>query len=110
MLQLVPVVKILKKAGVTGKIWEKVEVKLLRDLTKKSIILVLWQISPIGEKNIHHHRSKTRENDNFSTKQSSFLSPNFIRESTVIVIPNNVEFCKQYFLREYLLLIRKSCN
>ena len=33
---LVPVVKILKKNGVTGKIWEKEGVKLLRDLTEKS--------------------------------------------------------------------------
>ena len=32
------------------------------------------------------------------TKQSPFLSPNFIRRSTVIVIPYNVELCKQYFL------------
>ena len=37
MLPLVPVVKILKKIGVTGKIWEKAEVKLLRDLTEKSV-------------------------------------------------------------------------
>ena len=50
------------------------------------------------------------ENDNFLTKQSPFLSPNFIRGTAVIVIPNNVELCKQYFLQEYLLLIRKSCN
>ena len=34
---LVPVVKILKKIGVTGKIWEKAGVKLLRDLTEKSV-------------------------------------------------------------------------
>ena len=34
---LIPVVKILKKNGVTEKIWEKVGVKLLRDLTEKSI-------------------------------------------------------------------------
>ena len=38
MLPLVPVVKILKKRiGVTGKIWEKARVKLLRDLTEKSV-------------------------------------------------------------------------
>ena len=37
MLPLVPVVKIVKKIGVTGKIWEKVGVKLLRDLTEKSV-------------------------------------------------------------------------
>ena len=30
-----PVVKILKKVGVTGKIWEKVGIKTLRDLTNK---------------------------------------------------------------------------
>ena len=36
-LPLVPVVKILKKIGVTGKIWEKAGVKLLRDLTEKSV-------------------------------------------------------------------------
>ena len=34
----IPVVKILKKKfGVTGKIWEKAGVKLLRDLTEKSV-------------------------------------------------------------------------
>ena len=32
---LVPVVKILKKIGITGKIWEKAGVKLLRNLTEK---------------------------------------------------------------------------
>ena len=64
-------------------------------------------VRTIGEKKIHNHRRKTRENDNFLTKQSS---PNFIRGSTVIVIPHNVELCEQYFLQECLLLIRKSCN
>ena len=34
---LVPVVKILKKIGVTGKIWEKPGVKLSRDLIEKSV-------------------------------------------------------------------------
>ena len=28
----------------------------------------------------------------------------------MIVIPHNVELCKQYFLHEYLLSIRKPCN
>ena len=38
MLPLVPVVKILRKNfGVTGKIWEKAGVKLLRNLTEKSV-------------------------------------------------------------------------
>ena len=38
MLPLVPVVKILRKRiGVTRKIWEKAGVKLLRDLTEKSV-------------------------------------------------------------------------
>ena len=37
MLPLIPVVKIVKKIGVTGKIWEKAGVKLLRDLTEKSV-------------------------------------------------------------------------
>ena len=37
MVPLVPAVKILKKKGVTGKIWEKAAVKLLRDLTEKSV-------------------------------------------------------------------------
>ena len=37
MPPLEPVVKILKKIGVTGKIWEKAGVKLLRDLTEKSV-------------------------------------------------------------------------
>ena len=37
MLPLVPVVKILKKIGVTGKVREKAGVELLRDLTKKSV-------------------------------------------------------------------------
>ena len=37
MLALVPVVKILKKTGVTGKISEKAGVKLLRNLTEESV-------------------------------------------------------------------------
>ena len=37
MPPLAPVVKILKKIGVTGKIWEKAGVKLLRDLTEQSV-------------------------------------------------------------------------
>ena len=37
MLPLVHVVKILKKSWVTGKSWEKAGVKLLRDLTEKSV-------------------------------------------------------------------------
>ena len=37
MTPLVPVVKILKIIGFTGKIWEKAGVKLLRDLTEKSV-------------------------------------------------------------------------
>ena len=37
MPPLPPVVKILKKTGVTGKIWEKEGVKLLRDLTEKNV-------------------------------------------------------------------------
>ena len=53
---------------------------------------------------------KLGKNDKFLTKQSPFLSPNFIRGSAVIVIPHNVELCKQYFLQECLLLIRKSYN
>ena len=111
-----------------GKIWEKAGVKRLRDLTEKSVnfnilatsnirLLLVFgeedlinETSPIAEKKIHDHRRKTRENDSFLTKQSPFLSPNFIRGSTVIVIPHNVELCKQYFLQECLLLIRKSCN
>ena len=70
------------------------------------------EISPIGEEKIHDHRKKTRENYNFLTKQSRapFLSPNFIQGCTVIAIPQNVELCKQYFLQECLLLIRKSYN
>ena len=40
MLPLVSVAKILKKRiGVTGKVWEKARVKLLRDLTEKSVNL-----------------------------------------------------------------------
>ena len=37
MPPLVLVDKILKKIGVTGKIWEKAAVKLLRDLTEKNV-------------------------------------------------------------------------
>ena len=37
MLSSVPVVKILKIIGVTGNIWEKAGVKLLMDLTEKSV-------------------------------------------------------------------------
>ena len=52
------------------------------------------EVSSIGEKKVHDHRRKTRENYNFLTKQSPFLSPNFIRGSMVTVIPHNVELCK----------------
>ena len=68
------------------------------------------EISPIGEKKVYNLWRKTQENDKFLTKQSPFLSPNFIRGPTVIVIPHNVELCRQYFLQEYVLLIRKSCD
>ena len=37
MPPLVPVVKILKKIEVTGKIWENAGIKLLRDLTEKRV-------------------------------------------------------------------------
>ena len=37
MPPVAPVFKIVKKIGITRKIWEKVEVKLLRDLTEKSV-------------------------------------------------------------------------
>ena len=40
---------------------------------------------------IHDHRRKRQENDKFSTKQSPILSSNFIRGSTVIVMPHNVQ-------------------
>ena len=68
------------------------------------------KIGPISDKKIHYHRRKTLENYNFLTKQPPFLSPNFIGGPMVIVIPHNVELCKQYSLQECLLLIRKSCN
>ena len=49
MLPLAPVVKDLKK-GVTGKIWKKAGVKLLRDLTEKSVNFsgFNWQITTLG--------------------------------------------------------------
>ena len=47
VLPLVPVVKILKKIGVTRKIWEKAGVKLLRDLTEKSV-----NFGPLATSNI----------------------------------------------------------
>ena len=126
-LSLVPVVRILKKIEVNEKTWEKAGVKLLMDLTEKSVrfsalatssIRVLLflvrgstnEISPIGEKKINGHRRKPQENDNFLTKQSPFLSPNFIQGSMVIVIAHNVEFYKQYFLQKCVLLIRKTYN
>ena len=37
VLPLAPVVKILKKIGVTRKIWEKAGVNILRDLTEKRV-------------------------------------------------------------------------
>ena len=48
----------------------------------------------ISERKFHDHRRKTQENDNFLMKQSLFLNPNFILESTLIVIPHNVQLCK----------------
>ena len=50
MPRLVPVVKILKKIGVTGKIWKRAGAKLLRDLTEKSVnfgTLVTSNIRPL---------------------------------------------------------------
>ena len=125
MLPLVPVVKILKKKWSHRENLGERGGQTKRELTEKSVnfstlatsnirFLVkpgsINETSPIGEKKIHDHRRKTRGNDNFLMKQSPFLSPNFIRGFTVIVIPHNVELCKQYFLQERLLLIRKSCN
>ena len=117
------------KIGVTSKIWEKAGLKLLMDLTENSVNFSTFATSNIrlllffffGEEDQwtklvrlvrknHDHRRKTRENNNFLTKQPPFLSPRFFRGSTVIVIHHNVELCKQYFLHECLLLIRKSCN
>ena len=130
MLPLVPVVKILKKklgkfhrenlgesGGQTfkGSDREKCRFYYFGNFQHQAFAS-FWckgsinETSPIGEKKIHNHRRKTRENDNFLTKQSPFLSPNFTRGSTVIVIPHNVELCKQYFLQDCLLLNRKSCN
>ena len=37
-----------KKIWVTGKIWEKAVVKLLRDLAEKSINLLLWELPTSG--------------------------------------------------------------
>ena len=47
MPPLVPVVKILKKIGVTRRIWEKAGVKLLRDLTEKSVNFSTLETSDI---------------------------------------------------------------
>ena len=68
------------------------------------------EISPIGEKKIMVTEGKLGKMTSFLTKQSPVLSPNLIQGSTVIVIPHNEELCKQYFLQECLLSIRKSCN
>ena len=62
------------------------------------------ETSPIGEKKFMITEEKLGKMTTFWKKQSPFLSPNFIRGSTVIVIPHNVELCKQYFLQECLLL------
>ena len=47
--KIVLLVKILKKIGVNGKVWEKAEVKLLRDLTEKSVNFstLNWQLSAL---------------------------------------------------------------
>ena len=58
------------------------------------------EISPTGDKKIPDQRRKISKNDNFSTKQSSFLSPNFIRGPTVIVIPHKLELGKQNFSQD----------
>ena len=68
------------------------------------------EINPIGEKKNSWSPKKNSGKYNFLMKQSPFLSPNFFRGSTVIVIHHNVELCKQYFLQECPLLIRKSWN
>ena len=80
MHPLVPVVKISKKIGITGKIWEKAGVTFLGDLTKKSVNFSTLATSDIklssffGKvdqqtklvglvKKNHYHRRKTQEND-----------------------------------------------
>ena len=98
MLPLVSVVKILKKRiGIMGKIWKKERVKLLRDLTEKSVnlstlatfnvrlLLVFGEqdqktkLVQLVRKKFMITEKKTWENDKFClTKQSPFLSPNFI--------------------------------
>ena len=92
-----------KKTGVTGQNLGESGRQTFKGSDREVSILVLWQIPTSGfcfflvrkinkrnqsdwwEK-IHGHRRKTRENDNFLTKQSPSLSPNFIRGLTVIII------------------------
>ena len=91
--------------------------KLLRDLTEKSVnlstlatfnirlLLVFGEqdqktkLVQLVRKKFMITEEKLGKMTNVLTKQSPFLSPNFIRGSTVIVILHNVELCKQYFLR-----------
>ena len=55
---------------------------------------------------MHDHQTKTEENDNFLTKQSPFLSPDFIQGSMVIVIPKTTRvWYKIIEKRLYLVFI-----
>ena len=55
---------------------------------------------------MHDHQRKTEENDNFLTKQSPFLSPDFIQGSMVIVIPKTTRvWYKIIEKRLYLVFI-----
>ena len=108
----------LEKIGVTGKIWEKAGVKLLRDLTKKSVnfstmatsnirLLLVFGEEDKSMKLVRLVRKKFMITKEKLEKMTTFRRnnlPNFIRGSTMIVIPHNVELCKQYFLQECLLL------
>ena len=98
--QILVMSKYWKKIGVTGKIWEKACVKVLRDLTEKSV-----KFSALGTSDNHlslffsevDQRTKlvrlvkksllsSKKNAGkwqFLTKHSPFLSTNFMRGSTV---------------------------
>ena len=106
---------------------ESVGIKLSRDLTDKNInfstlatsnirFAIFWrresinEIGPNGGKKFMITEEKLGKIQ-LSDEASSLPQPKFyIRGSMVIAIHHNVELCKQYFLQECLLVIRKSSN
>ena len=77
---------------------DQVSISVLWQLPVSAFFYFWWRgsinkISPIGEKKNSWSQKKTQENNNFLMNQFHFLSPDFIRGSTVVVIHHDVDLC-----------------